>query len=413
MNTVNEQAGVAMAAGSTSPVSGAIYLDFQASTPVDPAVVSLMFEWLSNRCGNPHSGEHTFGWAARESVERARGQVARVVHADPSDIVFTSGATEANNLALFGVAQRAHPGRDTILVSSSEHASILAPARALGERGFRIVVLPIEGDGGLDINALETELSNRVLLVSVAAANNEIGTIQDLRAIGSRCHDVGALFHTDAVQALTGCDLPLGELPVDLASLSSHKAYGPAGIGALYVAPGRSRMVAPQLLGGDQQEGLRSGSLSTPLCIGFGHACALLAKHGAEERVRVAELRNELWGLLRAAFPGIQLNGGELSTRRHPGNLNVALPGIDAKELVLMLQPWVACSTGSACHSGIEGPSHVLLAAGLSHEAASASWRMSLGRQSTREDVQIAASRITQALNDLLLKDDAPVSSMT
>jgi cysteine desulfurase len=332
-------------------------------------------------------------------VERAREAVATLVGAEASDIVFTSGATEANNFALFGVAERAPRMRDTLLVSSIDHASVLAPARALSARGFRVIELPVNGDGRIEMAALDTALNENVLLVSIGAVNNEVGTIQDLSAIGNRCRAVGALFHTDAAQALTARELPLGALPVDFASLSSHKAYGPTGIGALYVAPGRFNRLAPQLLGGDQQQGLRSGTLSTALCAGFGRACEILAAVGQAERLRVAALRDYLWQTLAASTPGLLLNGPCDSISRHPGNLHITIEGIDARDLIQRLQPNLACSTGSACHSGNEEPSHVLKALAFDLHRARASLRLSVGRQTTRNDVLKAAELIAAELS--------------
>lgn len=377
--------------------SPAVYLDYQASALIDASVAAAMCESLRGPCGNPHSGEHAFGWAARDAVERARAAVAALVEVDTDDIVFTSGATEANNLALFGAAERAPQGRDTLLVSAIEHASVLAPARALSTRGFRVIELPVDGDGRLDMAALEIALSERVLLVSVGVVNNEVGTIQDLSAIGMRCRAVGAMFHTDAAQSLTACSLRLGTLPVDLASLSSHKAYGPAGIGALYVAPSCAERVAPQILGGDQQHGLRSGTLPTALCVGFGRACEILITAGQEERLRVAALRDHLWRTLEALIPEISFNGPCNPALRHPGNLHVTIEGVDARDLIQRLQPDLACSTGSACHSGNEEPSHVLEALGFDQQRARASLRLSLGRQTTVDDVLRAAELIATA----------------
>jgi cysteine desulfurase len=374
--------------------NSSIYLDFQASTPVDTSVADGMCDWIRHHCGNPHSDEHAFGWSARDAVERARSAIANLVDAHPEDIVFTSGATEANNLAILGAAERASAGRDTILVSAIEHASVLEPARLLSRRGFKVVVLPVDSEGRLQAPAFEQALNDRVLLVSVAAVNNEVGTLQDIHTIGARCRSVGALFHTDAAQALTGCALPLGAMPVDLASLSSHKAYGPAGIGALYVGPNVIDRIAPQILGGAQQSGLRSGTLPTALCIGFGRACEILSATGEAERNRVASLRDRFWRVLSNAIPDAVLNGPNLSTPRHPGNLNVAFLNVDARDLIQRVQPQLACSTGSACHSGTEEPSHVLAALGLDEKRARSSLRLSIGRQTTDDEVV----RATQVL---------------
>ena len=375
-----------------------IYFDFQASTPIDVPVADVMCEWIRDCCGNPHSTEHSIGWAARDVVEAARSAVASLVQADPDDVVFTSGATESNNLALFGVADRAPASRETILVSAIEHSSVLEPARALATRGFHVVELPVDPEGRLCFASLDRALSERVLLVSIGAVNNEIGVCQDLQAIGDRCRSVGALFHTDASQALTAHALPLGTLPIDLASLSSHKAYGPPGIGALYVAPGRVDRLAPQILGGTQQRGLRAGTLPTALCAGFGRACEILENSGAEERVQIAILRERLWRILAAAVPGIELNGPTDFALRHPGNLNIAFHGIDARDLIQRLQPDIACSTGSACHSGSEEPSHVLTALGLDEQRSRSSVRLSIGRQTTSDEVERAASLIAAGI---------------
>lgn len=374
-----------------------IYLDFQASTPIDPAVADAMCKSIREGCGNPHSNEHAFGWAAREVVEQARASVAALVGADPEEVVFTSGATEANNLAVFGAAERAPTGRDTVLVSAIEHSSVLEPARALISRGFRVRELAVGTDGRLDLAALDQELDERVLLVSVGAVNNEIGVVQNLSAIGERCRAVGALFHTDAAQALCAGQLSLQSMPVDLASFSSHKAYGPAGIGALYVAEGCDARIAPQILGGSQQRNLRAGTLPMALCTGFGRACDLLATDGSLERSRIATLRKRLWTSLLAGIPGVALNGPADFALRHPGNLNIALEGIDAHDLIQRLQPELACSTGSACHSGTEATSHVLSALGLSERRARASLRLSLGRQTTSNEVDRAAVLIAAA----------------
>lgn len=375
-----------------------IYLDFQASSPIDPAVADAMCASIRGGCGNPHSTEHAFGWAAREVVERARGPVAALVGAEPEEVVFTSGATEANNLAVFGTAGRAPTGRDTVLVSAIEHSSVLEPARALSSRGFRVVELAVGTDGRLDLAALDQELTERVLLVSVGAVNNEIGVIQDLYTIGERCRGVGALFHTDAAQALCAEKLSLRDMPVDLASFSSHKAYGPAGIGALYVAQGCDARISPQILGGSQQRNLRAGTLPMALCTGFGRACELLSTHGPMERFRVAALRDRLWQSLNASVRGLALNGPTDFSLRHPGNLNIAVADVDAQDLIQRLQPELACSSGSACHSGTEAASHVLSALGLSDRRARASLRLSIGRQTTSDEIDRAVLLIAEAV---------------
>lgn len=372
----------------------AIYLDYQASTPLDPEVFAAMEAWFLSGFGNPHSAEHAYGWRAARATEEARASIAALIHAEPEDIVFTSGATESNNCVILGAAQRA-ADRDTILVSAIEHSSIFAPARHLASRGFRVLEIPIDSTGQVRCDDLEELLSTRVLLVSVGAVNNEIGSIQDLQRVGECCHEVGALLHTDAAQALAACELPLGRLPVDFASLSSHKAYGPKGVGALYIAPGNSQHLEPLLHGGGQENGLRAGTLPTPLCVGFGAACEKLMHIGKQERVAVRQLRDFLCERLLRGLPDAQLNVS--TSLGHPGNLNFRLNGIDARDLIQALQPVVACSTGSACHSGTEEPSHVLRAIGLPLESARASLRISIGRFTQKSELERAAKYIIDA----------------
>lgn len=379
----------------TQPLA-AIYLDYQASTPLDPDVFEAMRSWFLDDYGNPHSNEHAFGWRAQRAVETAREQVANCVSAEAEAIVFTSGATESNNLVLFGVAARRAPTRDTIIVSAIEHSSVLESARELERRGLRVIELAVDREGSVRLDLLDEALTDRVLLVSIGAVNNEIGTFQDLGAIGDRCRAVGALFHTDAAQALTTSDLQLGLGPVDFASLASHKAYGPKGIGALYIASGVAGSLTPMLYGGGQQRGLRAGTLPTPLCVGFGTACAKLKQIRNREQGNIRRMRDDLLERLRRIIPGLSLNGPAL---RHAGNLNIRLDGVDTQEVVHALQPRVACSTGSACHSGSDGPSHVLIAIGLSHEEARASLRLSLGRFTTDLEVAEAAEALAAVLS--------------
>lgn len=371
-----------------------LYLDYQASTPVDPAVSAAMTRCLG-MTGNPHSSEHAFGWSAHTAVEEARGKVADLIGADPADVVFTSGATESNNLAFFGVCGNKPRTRDLILVSAVEHASVLGPASRLAELGFRVVLLPVDGAGRLSPETLREALDDHVLLVSVGAVNGEVGSIQDLGQIATLCHNSGALLHSDAAQALAATRLNLSDTPVDLLSVSAHKAYGPQGIGALVVAPHVRRALMPLFFGGNQQDGLRPGTTPVALAVGFGHSCDILKRVGDDERRRMSELRDRLYASLCNRIPDLALNGDR--TARHPGNLNVQLPGTDARDVIQRLQPTLACSTGSACHSGSEEPSHVLVAMGLTRSQAQGSLRLGVGRFTSHDDVDRAATMIAEA----------------
>ena len=381
-----------------------IYLDYQASTPADPRVVEAMAPFWSAICGNPHAVDHAFGWAADAAVEASRAQVAALIGADADEIVFTSGATEANNLAVLGIARAAPATRRRIVLSAIEHKCVLAAARAAAEEGFEVTAVPVGADGIVDPRAVAAVVDDRVALVSVMAVNNEIGTVQPLRDIAALCQASGAIFHSDAAQALSVLRINVGQAGVDLLSLSAHKAYGPKGIGALYVRRGAAVRPRPILHGGGQEGGLRSGTLPTPLCVGFGVACRLLADERDSEVPRVEQLRNKLLANLRLVAPGLKVNGA--LSPRHPGNLNVHFPARDAEMLLQQLQPLVAASTGSACTSGQPEPSHVLRAIGLCPPAARASVRFSLGRFTTADEIDKATEVLARALEKIRLQID-------
>ena len=366
-----------------------IYLDHLASTPLDPAVRAAMLPWLeAGAAGNPHS-EHAAGWRAAKAVETAREAVATLIGARPAEIVFTSGATEANNLALFGLAESV----EQVIVSAIEHPSVLEPARALSARGLRVEELPVAASGRVDLAALEARLGQGPALVSIMAANNEIGTLQPLAEIAALCRASGALLHSDAAQLLSTQACDVGALGVDLLSLSGHKLYGPAGIGALYLR--RGLRLRPRAFGGGQQGGLRPGTLPVALCVGLGEACRLAAARAVEDRRRIARLRERLFARLSGAVPAIRRNSPAEDCL--PGCLNVSLPGVDAAELLLAL-PELAVSTGSACSSAEGGPSHVLLAIGRSAEEAHGSLRFGLGRTTSEAELEEAVAQLSAAL---------------
>lgn len=381
-----------------------IYADYQATTPVDPRVVERMAPYWNEAFGNPHSSDHAVGWRAAQAVEEAADSIAGLIGADADEIVFTSGATESNNLALFGLARRAPPGRNRILVSAIEHKCVLAASRALAAReGFVVEAIPVDRDGLVDPADVEARLGDDVLVVSVMAVNNEIGTIQDIPRLAAVLAARGVPFHCDAAQA--PCALSVSELAhhADLISLSGHKIYGPQGIGVLYVRRDLRGRVEPLLHGGGQQDGLRSGTVPLPLCVGMGAASSFLTgAGGVQERRRVAGQRDRFVELLRSAARPVSVNG-PAARLRHPGNVNFSFEGIDARDLLGTLQPRLAVSTGAACTSGIPEPSHVLAAIGLSGSVNDASIRVSFGRFTTGDEVEAAAALVARATASLSL----------
>jgi cysteine desulfurase len=381
-------------------VSDSIYLDYQASTPADPRVVEAMLPYFTDSFGNPHSSNHILGWKSADSIESARYEVASLVGALPEEIVFTSGATEANNHAIFGVLAGNQTDRKTILISAIEHKCVKEAAYFFARQfGHRIMEVPVLESGLVDRAAFLSLLTDDVVLVSVMAVNNEIGTIQDVAWLAEHAKRVGAIFHCDAAQAPEAIDLDVVELGIDLLSLSAHKIYGPKGVGALYIESSLQNDFLPLVHGGGQQSGLRSGTLPTPLCVGFGVAASIIRKEGIQNRERLQELSFGLLENLRRANVIFSINGDAIN--RHPGNLNLEFPGIDAESLINMLQPLICASTGSACNSGIIQSSYVLRSIGLSEERASASIRFSVGRFSDEEQLVEAANKIAIAISSI------------
>jgi cysteine desulfurase len=374
-------------------------MDYQATAPVDPRVVAAMHPYWSEIYGNPHSSDHVFGWQADAAVEKARGQVAGLIQSDPDEIVFTSGATESNNLAVLGIARASAPTRKRILVSAIEHKCVLAAARAATDEGFGVTILPVSAEGLVDPLTVANSIDDRVALVSIMAVNNEIGTVQPLTDIAALCVAAGAVFHSDAAQAASILSLDVATLGVDLMSLSAHKIYGPKGIGALYVRRNLPVRPRPIIHGGGQEAGLRSGTLPTPLCVGFGEACRILTDERDGDVERIRSLRDKFLCELQKRAPAVRVNGDQQA--RHPGNVNVLFPSVDASVLLQRLHPNVSASAGSACTSGQLEPSHVLRAIGLSTEDANASIRFSIGRFTTDRDVEQACQFIGDAFAKL------------
>jgi len=377
-----------------------IYLDYQATTPVDPRVLAAMLPYFTEKFGNPGSTSHSFGREAALAVENARGQLAEIIGADPREIVFTSGATESNNLAIKGAANFAHETRRHVITAATEHKCVLESCRALEDQGFRVTYLPVERNGLVDIQRLEDEIGDDTLLVSIMAVNNEIGVIQPLAEIGALCRAHGAYFHCDAAQAIGRIALDVDAMAIDLLSISGHKIYGPKGVGALYVRRRPRVRLAPLLSGGGQERGLRSGTLPTPLCVGIGIAATIAGAEMADEAARLRDLRERLYSGLKERIPDLVVNGDE--EHRIAGNLNISFPGIDAEVLMENLGD-LAVSTGSACTSASVEPSYVLRAIGLDDTLARASLRFGLGRFTQAAEIDYATQAIADAVERLRL----------
>jgi cysteine desulfurase len=357
-----------------------------------------MNKYFYDHYANPHADDHALGWRASSTVSQATARLATVIGCDADEVVYTSGATEANNLAILGLAERAQPGRRRILVSAVEHKSVLAAAYAAQRRfGLSVDEIPVDHTGMVLMDVLERELGEDVLLVSIMTVNNEIGTIQPLQDIRRLTDRVGAYLHSDATQGFAAGVVDLKTFPADLLSFSGHKIYGPKGIGALYVRRAVQPRVEAQIYGGGQQNGLRAGTLPVPLCVGLACAVELMVGEAAsEERAHITLLRDRFARRI-LQLEGAEINGPALA-RRHPGNLNVRFADRTAHDLLARLQPRLAASTGSACTSGTPGPSHVLTAIGLAPAQAEASVRFSFGRFSTEAEIDNAAELIADAI---------------
>jgi cysteine desulfurase len=380
------------------PANRPVYLDHHATTPPDPRVLAAMRPWWEENFANPASVEHALGRAAEEAVEAARAEVAALIGAAASEVVLTSGATEANNLAIKGAARFAASQGDRrrrVITLATEHKCVLESVRDLAAEGFEPVILPVRPDGLLDAGVLADALAEPTLLVSVMAVNNEIGVIQDLAAIGAAVKAAGALFHTDAAQAAGRIPLDVQAIQADLVSLSGHKVYGPKGIGALYVRRRPRVRLAPLFSGGGQERGLRSGTLAAPLVVGFGEACRIARLEGPLDQGRIAGQRARLLAALDRALPGCTLNGH--AEHRVAGNLNLTLPGEADAQAVMRAAPRLCVSSGSACSSADVAPSYVLRALGLSEAAARATLRIGIGRFTSPADVDQAAAMLAQA----------------
>ena len=373
-----------------------IYLDYQATTPLDPRALDTMMPFLTDKFGNPHSVEHRYGWEAEAAVEVARKQIASLIGAKEDEIVFTSGATESNNLAIKGVGFAHYPKKNHIITVKTEHECVLASARSLEKMGFDVTFLDVDLGGLIDLNTLEEAITEKTSLVSVMAVNNEIGVIQNLGAIGAVCRAHEVIFHTDAAQAVGKIPLDVNEMNIDVMSISGHKIYGPKGIGAIYVRGGTP--IIPLFDGGGQEKGLRSGTLSPALCVGMGMACDVAKVDMNKDLQHISTLSKRLLDKLTSTLNSVSLNGS--MDMRYPGNLNLTFNGVKADLLVADLKD-IAISTGSACSSAIHKPSYVLDALGMSKQEIDASVRIGIGRMTTEQEIDHAAEHIIKCVQNL------------
>jgi cysteine desulfurase len=375
-----------------------IYLDYQATTPLDPRVLEAMMPYFTHQFGNPHSRSHSYGWEAEEGVEKARGQVAKLIGADEKEVIFTSGATESNNLAIRGVAEFYKDRKNHIVTTVTEHKCVLDTCRHLEQQGFEVTYLPVQKNGLIDIEALRAAVTDKTVVVSVMAVNNEIGVIQPLAEIGKICREKKAFFHTDAAQAVGKIPLDVEAMNIDLMSISGHKIYGPKGIGALYVRRKPRVRLVPLIVGGGQERGFRSGTLPTPLCVGLGEAAEIAMKEMDGEAKRLAKLQARMLKGLQSKLTDIVVNGD--LEHRIPGNLNISFAYVEGESLMMGIKN-LAVSSGSACTSASLEPSYVLRALGVEEDMAHTSLRIGLGRFTTEHEVDTAVEELVRHVKKL------------
>jgi len=377
-----------------------IYMDYHATTPVDPRVLEAMLPAFRDQFGNPSSRNHSFGWQAEKLAEIARAQIAALIHADPKEILFTAGATESNNLALKGVVEIYREKGNHLITQVTEHKSVLDTVKSLEKRGVRVTFLAVDRHGLIDLNELRKSITGETLLVSIMAANNEIGTIQPIEEIGKVTRERGVFFHVDAAQAVGKIPVDVEKMGIDLLSFSGHKIYGPKGVGALYVRRKNPRVrLAPLLHGGGHEEGLRSGTLNVPGILGLAKACEIAQKEMAEESRRIAGLRDRLHDSIRKGLSGVHLNGHP--EKRLSGNLNLSFEFVEGESLLMALSDTIAISSGSACTTATKEPSYVLKAVKTPENLIHSSVRFGLGRFNTPEEVDFVAQRVIETVKRL------------
>lgn len=376
-----------------------IYLDYHATTPCDPKVVEAMLPYFTVEFANPSSSTHKAGRKVANDVEKARESVAQLIGAQPTEVIFTAGATESNNISILGLANGIQNYRRRIVTTSIEHKSILDPLKRMSNLGYEVITLPITNEGLVNLESARQIINEDTFLVTIQTANNEIGTIQNISELCKTAHENGALFHTDAAQAVGKIPINVHESDVDFLSISAHKIYGPKGIGSLYIRGGlMSTLLRPLQYGGGQEHSLRPGTYNVPGIIGLGKACELCLELFDEESARISHLRNSFESKLISACPNLTINGS--TTNRLPGNTNLTFSGIDSEAIIANV-PELAISAGSACNSGALEPSYVLQAIGLSREQAYQSLRIGIGRFTTKSDIEVASGLISSAVKRL------------
>ncbi|HVA93934.1 MAG TPA: IscS subfamily cysteine desulfurase [Candidatus Dormibacteraeota bacterium] len=376
-----------------------IYMDYHATTPVDPRVLDTMLPYFHDKFGNAASRNHSFGWAAEEAVENARAQIARLINATPKEIIFTSGATESNNLALKGAAEMYREKGNHIITQVTEHKAVLDTCKRLEKYGYEVTYLPVAKDGRIDLDDLRRAITPKTILISIMYANNEIGVIQPIQEIGKIAKEKGVLFHTDGVQALGKIPVDVQKDNIDMISLTAHKLYGPKGCGALYVRRRNPRVqLSAQIDGGGHERGMRSGTLNVPGIVGFGKAAELCQNEMAAESVRLSGLRDRLKDTIFATLDEVYINGS--MTHRLPHNINISFAFVEGESLLMGIND-VAVSSGSACTSATLEPSYVLKALGVGEDLAHTSIRFGLGRFNTQEEVDYVTSRVIEVVQRL------------
>lgn len=368
-----------------------VYLDYQATTPTDRRVVDAMLPYFTDAFGNPHSRSHSYGWEAESVVEEARARIAHLIGANAKEIVFTSGATESNNLAIKGVARFYKDRKNHVITCVTEHKCVLDSCRHLELEGFDVTYLPVQTNGLIDLDRLREAITDKTVLVSIMTVNNEIGVIQPIKEIGEICRERKVFFHTDAAQAVGKIPIDVEDMNIDLLSISGHKLYGPKGIGTLYVRRRPRVRLEALISGGGQERGMRSGTLATPLCVGLGEACRIAEAEMGAEAERLHMLRDRFYQRITEQLPDVYLNGD--LENRIPGNLNLSFAYVEGEGLMMGIKD-LAVSSGSACTSASLEPSYVLRALGVEEELAHTSLRIGIGRFTTEEEVDFAADRI-------------------
>ena len=375
-----------------------IYLDYQSTTPIDPRVLEAMMPYFTTKFGNPHSRSHSFGWEAEEGVEHARTQIARLINAENREIIFTSGATESNNLAIKGIAKFYGVKKKHIITAVTEHKCILDTCKHLEQEGFIGTYLPVKSNGLIDLESLKNAITDQTILVSIMFVNNEIGVIQPIAEIGKICRARGVFFHSDIAQAYGKIPIDVNECNIDLASISAHKLYGPKGIGALYVRKKPRVRLSPIINGGGQERNMRSGTLPVPLIVGFGKAAELAQNEMDTDYKRIQSLADKFITKITQAIPDVYLNGDK--DQRYPGNINLSFAYVEGESMILAIKD-LAVSSGSACTSSSLEPSYVLRSMGISEEMAHTSIRFGIGRFTTDEEIDYAIQLIISKIHNL------------